>query len=101
GFDVLQMNPPEINNDLLMQFPEFVEFQTPNEVTESQVLVSSEKDEIVQTPEEQIETLAFKLRKSLSDELLETVLSVSPRFFERLVLDLLLKMGYGSSLDSG
>ncbi|MGB7339772.1 MAG: restriction endonuclease [Phototrophicaceae bacterium] len=100
GFDLLNTNPTEIDNKLLSQFEEFIEFQTPNRQSES-ISVNEIELEDEQTPEEQIDNLYRKLRKTLSDELLETVLSVSPRFFERLVVDLLLAMGYGSSLDSG
>lgn len=99
GFDILETNPPKIDQQLLAQFEEFVEFRTPSASDSSTIIDEVEEDE--QTPEEQIDTIYRKLRKSLSDELLETVLSVSPRFFERLVVDLLLAMGYGSSLDSG
>jgi len=37
------------------------------------------------------------LRENLADELLETVKRIDPSFFEKLVIDLLLKMGYGGS----
>ena len=102
GYSVLDMNPPEIDNKFLNQFPEFVEFQTPSEVVEDTVvkapMLTSEEE---QTPQEQIQSIHQRLRKSLADEVLDAVLSVSPSFFERLVVDLLLAMGYGSSLDSG
>lgn len=98
GYDLLSTNPQEINNKLLSQYEEFVEFQTPS-ARDADVEVLDAED--TQTPEEEIQIIHKKLRKSLSDELLETVLAVSPLFFERLVVDLLLAMGYGSSLDSG
>lgn len=100
GYDLLATDPEEIDNDLLSQFPEFVEFQTPNTTSTTQSTKATERDD-EQTPEELIETTYLKLRKGLADELLDTVLSVSPLFFEKLVVDLLLSMGYGSSLDSG
>jgi restriction system protein len=101
GYSILEKNPSHIDKDFLSQFPEFLEFQNHNDTETSRIELVQGDTEKVQTPEEQIEALYVELRKSLSDELLETVLAVSPRFFERLVLDLLLKMGYGSSLDSG
>ena len=101
GYDLLETDPPAIDNKLLSQFDEFVEFQTPNVNDSSENNRETIEVEDEQTPEEQVETIYRKLRKSLGDELLETVLAVSPRFFERLVVDLLLAMGYGSSLDSG
>ncbi|MEL7433255.1 MAG: restriction endonuclease [Chloroflexota bacterium] len=100
GYDVLDTNPPEIDKEILNQFPSFVEFQTPNSDKSSELEIESDTDD-EQTPEEQVDSIHRKLRKTLADELLDTVLDVSPRFFERLVVDLLLAMGYGSSLDSG
>lgn len=100
GYDLLETNPPNIDNKLLRQYEEFTEFRSPSSTIQSDGKID-EIDEDDQTPEEQVETIYRKLRKSLSDELLETVLAVSPHFFERLVVDLLLAMGYGSSLDSG
>jgi restriction system protein len=50
-----------------------------------------------QTPEDQLATAYGRLRKALEFELLEQVKSSSPTFFERLVIDLLVRMGYGGS----
>jgi restriction system protein len=102
GYSVLNTNPTDIDNRFLSQFPEFVEFQTPSDIAED-TTISLPKLEAVdeQTPQEQIQAIYQRLRKSLADELLDTVLAVPPSFFERLVIDLLLAMGYGSSLDSG
>lgn len=47
------------------------------------------------TPEEEIEKSFNQINKKLAGELLENILNNDPIFFERLVLDLLLKMGYG------
>jgi restriction system protein len=49
------------------------------------------------TPEEVLELAHESIRAELGQELLETILSCSPAFFENLVVDLLLKMGYGGS----
>jgi restriction system protein len=102
GYRVLDSDPLEIDNKLLSQFQEFVEFQSPTISTSelSSILDESDSEE-AQTPEEQIQSIYQKLRKSLADDLIDIVLSLSPAFFERLVVDLLLAMGYGSSLDSG
>ncbi|MGE6101808.1 restriction endonuclease [Aeromonas salmonicida] len=50
-----------------------------------------------QTPQEQIEQALAVLNSSLADELLGEVLALSPRFFEQLVVDLMVAMGYGGS----
>lgn len=55
-----------------------------------------------QTPEETLEEAYLQLRNELADELLSTVKEMSPQSFERLVVELLVKMGYGGSLkDAG
>lgn len=95
GREVLSKNPPEINVKFLEQFPEFVEFRAkhrePAETTEST------ETETLQTPGELLETAYQKLREDLSAELLKTVTECSPSFFERLVIDVLVNMGYGGS----
>lgn len=50
------------------------------------------------TPEEALEDSYLKLRAALADDLLERLKACSPHFFERLVVDLLVAMGYGGSL---
>jgi len=56
-----------------------------------------EDDESDQTPEEILEQSYQDLRRDLAEELLERIKDCSPRFFERLVVDLLVAMGYGGS----
>ena len=51
----------------------------------------------VDTPEESLQDAYLVLRKNLADDLLETVKKSPPEFFERLVVDLLVRMGYGGS----
>lgn len=95
GLDVLKQNPPEINNAFLRQFPEFVEFQTPKQ---RKVEEDTEQDiSETRTPEEEIESAYQGVRQELATELLQTIRSCSPTFFERLVLDVLVKMGYGGT----
>lgn len=100
GYDYLQtLQSEEITKKDLMRFPEFAEFATPSNGSDADTdSVEIETDE---NPIDQIESMYQQLYRGLKDDLLDAVLSVSPRFFERLVVDLLLAMGYGSSLDSG
>ena len=93
--DILIQNPSEINLKFLNQFPEFIEFKTTkkdNDKSEPEIIEISET-----TPQESIEFGYQKIRKELELELLNRVKSCSPDFFERLVVDLLVKMGYGGS----
>ncbi|ALB40321.1 restriction endonuclease [Anabaena sp. WA102] len=95
GRDILIQNPSEINLKFLNQFPEFIEFKTTkkdNDKSEPEIIEISET-----TPQESIEFGYQKIRKELELELLNRVKSCSPDFFERLVVDLLVKMGYGGS----
>lgn len=88
GLEVLRQNPPEINVKYLEQFPEFVEFRT----------LKRPRKRPPQTPLELIEDGYEKIRSDLAEELLKLVKASPPDFFEKLVVRLLLKMGYGGSL---
>jgi restriction system protein len=99
GLDVLQEKPSRIDQKYLNRFPEFTEFKNARGVkedTESEAapaaLVFSER-----TPEEEIEDAFQRIRISLAAELLTTVRACSPERFERLVVDLLVRMGYGGT----
>ncbi len=102
GKDVLAKNPASVDSVFLRQFPEFLEFRsrtradtdTPdNSPAETRpAAVSPDLD-----PEEALEDAYLRLRAEVEAELLETVKSGSPQFFERLVIDLLVQMGYGGS----
>lgn len=95
GRDVLSKKPTEINIKFLERFPEFIEFRTKrNEPREE---TRSTEAEDLQTPGELLESAYQKLREDLAAELLTTVKECSPSFFERLVIDVLVKMGYGGS----
>ena len=94
GLDVLDKQPSHIDSAYLRQFPEFVEFQTPKQKEKEE---TRPKLDDSTTPEEEIESAYQKLRDDLSTELLETVKGCSPAFFEQLVVDLLVEMGYGGT----
>lgn len=95
GLDVLKQNPERINVAFLDQFPEHLEFRRGRRNSQSEEI--EEKSEDPQTPEERIEAAYSQIRSALASEILAKVKSVSPVFFERLVVDLLVKMGYGGS----
>jgi restriction system protein len=97
GLEVLHQKPSGINVKFLRRFPEFIEFQTSKRDEEE-----SQEEILKQTPEETFENAYLRIRKSLSQELLSKVINLSPSFFERLVVELLVKMGYGGSIkDAG
>lgn len=96
GRGVLESPPQRIDIKFLEQFPEFVEFRSRPEVVESSTEPTSSEPES-ETPEEALEAAHLKIRAGLASEVLARVKSASPQFFERLVVELLLKMGYGGS----
>jgi restriction system protein len=95
GQQVLAEHPAEITAAYLRQFPAFVEFLTPKQAKDSEPDLP--EPDSARTPEEEIEEAYVRLRQGLSQELLSTIKQSSPAFFERLVIDLLVKMGYGGT----
>jgi restriction system protein len=96
GREALAKNPPRIDPRFLKQYPEYLEFVSrPENDTTSPETQAAEPNE--RTPDEIIEASYQNIRSQLADELLDTIKSCSPGFFERLVIDLLVAMGYGGS----
>lgn len=101
GLDVLKKKPSSINVKYLKQFSEFIEFQSVKK-DDGEIVNDLNEDQIIQTPEESLELAYQKIRKSLASELINKVIDLSPSFFEKLVVELLVKMGYGGSIkDAG
>lgn len=100
GKSVLEQGVPRIDVRFLRQYDSFVEFHQSNRP--AQTVVEDSADVPRQTPEEALEEAYQELRETLIDELLRKVVEVPPSFFERLVVNLLVKMGYGGSIkDAG
>jgi restriction system protein len=97
GLQVLKTNPTQIDLAFLEQYPEFIEFKKQKNLKEQLDDVELPSQSKIKNPEEAIEDSFEEINESLGSEILETVKSSSPIFFERLVVDLLLKMGYGGS----
>ncbi|MDD8021233.1 MAG: restriction endonuclease [Acidobacteriota bacterium] len=95
GRQVLEQSPPEVTVNYLRQFKEFKEWISAPKMDREQQGKEPTKENL--TPEELIESAYKELREDLALELLKKVKSCSPSFFERLVVDLLLAMGYGGS----
>ena len=100
GLKILSTNPVRIDIKYLEQFPEFMEFRDISKTTNEITTVSKPTlaiPAVTATPEESIELAYQGLREQLAQELLSVIMSCSPTFFEQLVVDLLVKMGYGGS----
>jgi restriction system protein len=96
GREVLENGPERITVGYLEKFPEFREFRTPTK-KETAASPRVEPEGADQTPEELLEAAHLRLRSDLSTDLIGRVKKCSPQFFERLVVELMLKMGYGGS----
>jgi restriction system protein len=95
--EILSQNPNRIDNKTLKQFSEFNEFQNRKNDKTAKVLTETAED-VNDTPEESLETANQTIRNALAAEIIEKVKTCSPGFFERLVVELLVKMGYGGTL---
>lgn len=95
GIEILAQNPSELSLAYLMGAPN-------SGSTVSKVNFDSSDIENPETPEEHLDKAYDRIRKGLASEILSKVMESSPAFFERLVVDLLVKMGYGGSFkDAG
>ncbi|ASQ05849.1 restriction endonuclease [Sinorhizobium meliloti] len=100
GKALLATAPERIDVALLMREPEFREFyRNETGATEQDGAIAKPLDTASPrtTPEEQIDAAHAALLAALRDELLQRILSNSPAFFEQLIVDLLVAMGYGGS----
>jgi restriction system protein len=97
GLEVLESNPGSLTKKHLLRFPEFREFVNYTDQISPSAGLESDGEDPGQTPEETLETAYLRLRSALAQELLERIKVSSPKFFERLVVDLLVSMGYGGS----
>jgi restriction system protein len=97
GRELLRRRPQRIDVTLLNEFPEFVQFRTRRSPRPR-----PPDDREQATPLENLEEAYEQIREELAAALLETIRRSSPALLERLVVDLLVKMGYGGTLaDAG
>ena len=91
GKNALMQNPTVIDTEFLKQFPSFCDF-----INQPSASRTKEEDSIEQTPDDEFEDAFRKINNSLADDLLSEVMQLSPTSFEKMVLDLLAAMGYGT-----
>jgi len=98
GQQLLKKNSAKVDMRVLAQFPEYTAMQGKQKEESTTIPFDSPTSvEAVVTPDEAIAAAYGELRASLAQELLEKIKQASPQFFERLVVDVLLAMGYGGS----
>ncbi|PMY31608.1 restriction endonuclease [Pseudomonas sp. GW456-L14] len=96
GLDALSNGPERITVSWLKQFPEFADFHTTKpQAADIPAVLDIATSET--TPDEQLAEAHQALVQSLADELLAQVRASTPSFFEQVVVDLMLAMGYGGS----
>lgn len=93
GLELLAQKPKKIGVAVLSQYSEFRKFRQKRKPKNKK----EEAPERIDTPQEQLENAYQQLRNQLALELMETIKQCSPSFFERLVVDLIVSMGYGGS----
>jgi restriction system protein len=96
GIELLEKNPIKIDVSVLERYPEFIEFRN-RKKDKNDSLIEASGLESNLTPEDALASAYNKLRSALEAEILGAIKDASPSFFERLVVDLLVKMGYGGS----
>jgi restriction system protein len=95
GLELLKSKPEFIENKILYRFPEFASWKDKGSSNDSEPTKDLVVEDLGITPEEQIERAHLSITKQLQNEVLEFVLGVSPAQFERIIVDLLISMGYG------
>ena len=97
GKKLVDNNVTNLNTKYLRSYPSFVEFQKTSHDNNSKETVDVTRDE--ETPYEKIVSYNAVIKKSICDDLLNKILEQSPYFFEQLVVDLLVSMGYGGNIE--
>lgn len=97
GKQVVADNPEKIDSKYLEQFPSFVDFASASEPLDDSNPASAAPKPSDLTPDDQLEDAYKEINDSLASDLLTEVLKIPPYTFEKFVVDLLLKMGYGKA----
>lgn len=96
GQAVLVENPPVIDNHFLSRYESFREFTRPTMSEDTQAQENGQNENDSETPDDIFENAFEKINQGLADDILTEVMKLTPVAFERLVLDLMKKMGYGT-----
>ncbi len=97
GLKVISEKIDYINLKYLERFPAYVAFKGLTKSESEESLGVDEQEATQQTPEELLESAHQKIKRELAQELLAKIMTCTPTFFESLVVELLVKMGYGGS----
>ncbi|MFA5161433.1 MAG: restriction endonuclease [Elusimicrobiales bacterium] len=92
GRSELEKKPAAINRQYLAKFPEFADFIKLNATPAADIEAG-----IAATPDERLEHAYAEIQRALAAELLEKIKACPAELFEKLIVDLLVKMGYGGA----
>ena len=95
GLSDLQKKPARIDIKFLRQYPEFIDGLKPHLKQDQPGELPSQNEQA--TPTDTLEAVHQQLQVELARDLLEQIREIPPSLFERIVVDLLVKMGYGGS----
>lgn len=96
GLNALEDNPSVIDNDYLMKYESFRDFQSMSDSNGSDTVSHASE-----TPDDTFEESFKKINDSLADSILSEIMKLSPSAFEQMVVDLMSKMGYGAFENAG
>jgi restriction system protein len=99
GRQVVTENPGRVDMKYLERFPAYAAWNRGKIKGKIEDEPEEDVGVVAQTPEERIETAYQELREALAEDLLQQVKECSDKFFERLVVELLVRMGYGGSIE--
>ena len=91
GMELHEVGHKRIDVRILNQYPEFLEFHKVRATKEEEQEPSRE------TPEETLQKSYESIRGDLAGQIVQRIANNSPQFFERMVVDLMVAMGYGGS----
>ncbi len=97
GRDLLATKPEKINLKVLNTYEAYQQFRSKHKPKQKPEEIEPENEEEIKTPEEQIEEAYETIRDSLAEQILEQLKGASSTFFEKVVVEVLVKMGYGGT----
>ena len=96
GKDTLRENPEKIDSKFLERYPSFMGFLSESKSADIADTVQAAFKPTDLTPDDQLEDAYKQINAGLASDLLDEISKITPHAFEKLVIDLLLKMGYGT-----
>jgi restriction system protein len=100
GRAALANTSAEINKDFLEQFDEFKEFQSRQREVDPEAVAVNDEPATTATPDEILREAHRKINATLSADLIDRIRESSPAFFEHMIVELLLAMGYGGTSEA-